>query len=214
MVAAVGNHGHSFLTDGSTVFVNPDVVTDCLWVSAFAVKVNKGPDIPVFEQPVSGKVVHGGIKAHVPDAQGRHILFQFVKGSEKTDRIMPFCTGKTQEQREVGLKFAVVTGELEEGIAEVILIKVAVPAPGSIGVGEVPQVFGSVLPMVPVWAGVGMHGGTVAGDGKLFFRDKTAFHGRDNSHAVKELLEMLFKVKRDIFSVQYTSGDLLCNFRF
>ncbi len=49
--------------------------------------------------------------------------------------------------------------------------------------------------MVPAWAGVGMHGGTATGDGKLFIRDKVAFYGRNNSHAVKELLEMLLKMK-------------------
>ena len=84
------------------------------------------------------------------------MLFQFMERDQEADGIMPFCTGEAQEQRDVRLKFRIIAGQLEQGVAEVILVQVAVPAPGGIGVGEVPQAVRCTIPVVPVWAGVGM----------------------------------------------------------
>lgn len=57
------------------------------------------------------------------------MFLQFMESNEEADGIMSFCAGKAQEQRDIGLEFPVIAGQLEQGIAEVILIQAAVPAP-------------------------------------------------------------------------------------
>lgn len=49
---------------------------------------------------------------------------------------MPFCASEAQEQGDVRLKFRVIAGQLEQSVAEVILVQVTVLAPGHIRVGE------------------------------------------------------------------------------
>lgn len=63
------------------------------------------------------------------------MLFQFMESDEEADGIMPFCNCEAQEERDVCFQPTVITGELEEGAAEVMLFQVAVPSQGSIGVG-------------------------------------------------------------------------------
>ena len=61
------------------------------------------------------------------------MLFQFMERDQEADGIMPFCTGEAQEQGDVRLKFGVITGQLEQCVAEVILVQVAVPAQAASG---------------------------------------------------------------------------------
>ncbi len=42
------------------------------------------------------------------------------------------------------------------------------------------QVFQDAFPMVPVWAGVCVNGGAIAGKGKVFLWDNAAFDGRED----------------------------------
>ncbi len=65
LVIAVGNHTQFFLTERRPILINGYCVRDCLRPSAFIVKVDKCPDLPVFQEAVSRVVVHGGVKAHV-----------------------------------------------------------------------------------------------------------------------------------------------------
>ncbi len=64
------------------------------------------------------------------------MLFQFMGSDKEADQIMPPCVGKAQEQREVCPEFAVITGQLEQSVAEVIFIQADVPFSGSVEVGE------------------------------------------------------------------------------
>lgn len=72
-------------------------------------------------------------------AESRHMLFQFMERDQEADGIMPFCANEAQEQqRYVCFKFCVIAAQSEQSVAEVILVQVAVPAPGRIGIGEMP----------------------------------------------------------------------------
>lgn len=62
-------------------------------------------------------------------------FLHFMKSDQKVDRIMAFRTGKAQEQRKVNLQGTVMSGQMEKCISIIVFIQVAVPAPGSIGVG-------------------------------------------------------------------------------
>lgn len=126
------------------------------------------------------------------------MLFQFMERDQEADGIMPLCAGEAQEQGDVRLKFRVIAGQLEQGVAEVILVQAAVPAPGRIGVGEVPQAVRRTVPVVAVGAGVGMHGGAVAGDGKVRLWYEATFQGRQDGRMAEKLLQALLKVERDI----------------
>ncbi len=65
LIIAVGNHAQLLLAEWRTVLINSDCIRYRFRPSAFIVKVNKSPDLPVFQETVSGIVVHGGIKADI-----------------------------------------------------------------------------------------------------------------------------------------------------
>ena len=69
------------------------------------------------------------------------------------------------------------------------------------------QVFRCAVPVVPVWAGMGMYGGAVPGDSKVLLWYETAFHGRQDGCMVKKLLKALLKVERDILPVHESFFD-------
>ena len=169
------------------------------------------------EDAVGGVIVHGGVQAHVLDGNSRHMLFQFMKRDQEADGIMAFCAGEAQEQRDVRLKFRVIAGELEQRVAKVIPVQVAVPAPGRIGVGEMAQAVRCVIPVVPVGVGMSMYSGAVPRDRKVLLWYETAFHGRKDGHVVEKLLQALLKVERNILPVHKPFfdglGDLLFCFQ-
>ena len=140
------------------------------------------------------------------------MLFQFMERDQEADRVMPLRAGEAQEQGDVRLKFRVIAGELEQCVAEVILVQVAVPAPGRIRVGEMAQALRGAIPVVPVWAGMGMYGGAVSGESKAPFWYEAALHGRQDGEVVEELLQELLKVERDILPGQEPLFDGFSDF--
>ena len=137
---------------------------------------------------------------------------EFMESDKETDGVMAPCAGKAQKERDVRSELGVIAGQLEQGEAEVIFFQVAVPAPGSIRVREMAQVFRGAGPVVPTGAGVGVYGGAVTGDGKAFLRDKAAFDGWKDGGMVKEELQARLKVKRDIFPFQEPFFDRFRDF--
>lgn len=65
VLISVWGHRNSARADRSAVFINTDVIMDCFGMAVFAVKVNQGTYITELEKPVSGKVVHSRIEAHI-----------------------------------------------------------------------------------------------------------------------------------------------------
>ena len=129
VIVSVWDHRKPGSADRSTVFINADVVMDCFGMSAFAVEVNQGAYVPIFEKPVSRKVVHSRIEAHKLYGKSRHMFFQLMESDKKRDGIMSFCAGKAEQQRNIGMQHSVVAGKLEQSIAKVKGIEVAVPPP-------------------------------------------------------------------------------------
>ena len=76
------------------------------------------------------------------------------------------------------------------------------------------QVFRGASPVVSAGAGMGMYGGAVAGDGKVFLRNKSACNGRQDGGMVKEKLKARFKVKRDPLPVYEPFLDGFCDLGF
>lgn len=163
-VITVGEHTQFFLTEGRPVLINGYRVWYRLRASAFIVKVDKSLDLPVFQETVSRIVVHGGIKADIFCGNRGHMLFQFMEGNQEADGIVAFSTCKAQDERYIYFQFGVITGELKECIAEVILFQVAVPSPGSIGIRKMAHSIRGAVPVVPARAGVGVYGSAVTGD--------------------------------------------------
>lgn len=129
VIISVRDHRKSSSADRSAVLINADVVMDCFGMSAFAVEINQGAYIPGLEKPVSGKVVHSRIEAHILYGKTRHMFFQLMESDKKRDGIMAFGACKAEQQRDIGMQHRVVAGKLEQSIAEVKGIEVAVPAP-------------------------------------------------------------------------------------
>lgn len=120
------------------------------------------------------------------------------------------------------MKLAVIAGKLEQGIAKVVFIKVAVPPPGSIGVGEMPRGRGKLISgkgaklsfgMAPPGAGMGMDSGTVTRDSKILRGYHPSLDRGDDSREIKELLETVFKVEGDAFVTEEAADKLFSNFR-
>lgn len=120
------------------------------------------------------------------------------------------------------MKFTVIAGELEQGIAKVVFIKAAVPPPGSIGVGEMARGGGKPISgkgaklffgMAPLGAGMGMDSGTVTGDSKILRGYHPSLDRGDDSREIKELLEAAFKVEGDAFVTEEAADKLFSNFR-
>ena len=106
-----------------------------------------------------------------------------------------------------------MAGQLEQSVAEVILIQVTVPAPGSIRVREMSEVIRRVMPVKAKREGMSMYGSAIAGDSKVSRRNDAALQGRKDGHKVEEALQAFFKVKRDVPACQETFFDHFSDFR-
>lgn len=129
VIISVWGHRNSCRADRSAVFINTDVIMDGLGMAVFAIKVNQGTYIPKLEKPVSGKIVHSRIKAHILYGKTGHIFFQLMESSKERDGIMASGAGKAEQERDIGMQHRIVAGELEQSIAKVKGIKVTVPPP-------------------------------------------------------------------------------------
>ena len=63
LVIAVWDHAFLLLTDGGSVPVNGYGIRNRFRPSAFIVQIDKGTDVPAFQETVSRVVVHGGVEA-------------------------------------------------------------------------------------------------------------------------------------------------------
>lgn len=211
VIISVWEHREPGSADRSTVFIYTDVVMDRFGMTAFAVEVDQGTYLPIFEKPVSGKIVHGRIQAYILYRKTRHMFFQLMESNKKGYGIMAFGAGEAEQQRDIRMQYRIVAGKLEQSITKVKGIKVAVPSPGSIRIRIMSwerSIFlrGNSLvrvrQAVSVWGRMGMDSRTVTGYGKRVFGNEAAFKGWEYSDDEKKLLEPCFKVERDILSVK------------
>lgn len=216
VIIPVWNHGKPGIADGSAVFINADVIMDCFRMPAFAVEVDQRTYVPILEETVCGKIVHGGIKTHILYRKSRHVFFQLMKSSKEGDGIMAFCAGKTEQQWNVCMQRRIIAGQLKQSIPKVKGIEVAIPSPGGIRVRIMSferSIFLLCKRMFRAWqdmavrVGMGMDSCAIAGDGKLVAWDKAAFEGWKYGDNIKKLLEACFKVERDIFSMKDSGND-------
>ena len=77
-----------------------------------------------------------------------------------------------------------------------------------------PQVFRCAVPVVSARGGMGMDGGAVSGNGKVFLWYEAAFQGRQNGRMIEEALQASLKVKRDIFPIHEAFFDGFGDFGF
>ena len=211
VIISVWEHREPGSADRSAVFIYTDVVMDRFGMTAFAVEGDQGTYLPIFEKPVSGKIVHGRIQAYILYRKTRHMFFQLMESNKKGYGIMAFGAGEAEQQRDIRMQYRIVAGKLEQSITKVKGIKVAVPSPGSIRIRIMSwerSIFlrGNSLvrvrQAVSVWVRMGMDSRTVTGYGKRVFGNEAAFKGWEYSDDEKKLLEPCFKVERDILSVK------------
>ena len=112
---------------------------------------------------------------------------------------------------------------MEESVAIIVFFKVAVPSPGSVRVGKMP---GGGLESfvrrkgttrdeaVPPGRGMCMYGCPIPGNSQGVRRDEPAPYGRKDSDKIKETLEEVLKVKRDVFALQNAVGKGFGDLRF
>lgn len=209
-VLPIGKHRATGVTQRCSVFIDPDGVRNCFGSATSAVKVYKSADTAFFEETVSGHVVHGRIQTHIFNRKGRHMFFHFVESGKETDGVMAFCAGKTEQERYICVKGAVIAGELEQGITEIITVKVRIPSPAGIrvrvvtrGGREFRRRKGRKLFFRMFSAGVcmSMYGSAISRDSKGIGRNDTAMDGGEDSHTIKKCLEPGLKVKKDVFVI-------------
>lgn len=119
--------------------------------------------------------------------------FQLMKGDQSIDGIMPSGAGEPEKQGNVCVQLAVVAGELEQGIAVIILVKVTVPAPGGIGVRIMAwcRIIGGTadrrgFTAVSSWGGMSMDSRAIAGNGQIFRGNQTALEGGNHSDKIEK----------------------------
>jgi len=66
------------------------------------------------------------------------MLFHFAECDQKIDRIMSGGTGKAEQQGNIHMKAAVMTGKVKKRISVIAFIKVGIMSPGGIRVGIMP----------------------------------------------------------------------------
>ena len=103
------------------------------------------------------------------------------------------------------MPFGVITGELKECIAEVMLFQVAVSSQRSIGVREMAHSIREAVHVVPVRAGMGVYGGAVVGNREVFLWVQAAFNGRQDGGVVKRSWSRCSKLK-ECFTIHQSCG--------
>ena len=204
IIISVWEHREPGSADRSTVFIYTDVVMDRFGMTAFAVEVDQGTYLPIFEKPVSGKIVHGRIQAYILYRKTRHMFFQLMESNKKGYGIMAFGAGEAEQQRDIRMQYRIVAGKLEQSITKVKGIKVAVPSPGSIRIRIMSwerSIFlrGNSLvrvrQAVSVWVRMGMDSRTVTGYGKRVFGNEAALKGGEYSDNENKFLGRASKLK-------------------
>ena len=100
-----------------------------------AVDVDEGADIPVFQQPVSGDVVMGGIKADIFRGKAEAVASKIIYGEKEIFAVMAFGIRKFEEDGEFNPEGIIPGAEHIKCMAEVPGLVVRVPAPFCIGIG-------------------------------------------------------------------------------
>jgi len=120
------------------------------------------------------------------------------------------------------MEVAVVAGELEQGISEIVFVKVTVPPPGSIRIREMPRGICKLLTrhggflcrgMVSPMACVGMNGSAVARSSEFIGRDQTALDRGKDSYEIEQLLQACLEVKGNVLTIGNPEGKFFGDLR-
>lgn len=144
-----GAHFVARPAEGMAVFIEGNVIRGVFGRLCPAIDVDEGVDVPVFQQPVSGNVVMGGIRADIFGGNAKAVASKVVYGKKEIFTVMAFGVRNFQKDGEFGLKAVIPAAEHIECVPKIPGFVVAVPSPFRIRIGIM------AAAGVPVGAGKG-----------------------------------------------------------
>lgn len=100
-----------------------------------AIDIDKGIDIPAFQETVGCHVVMGGIKTDIPWEEPVSVTPEIINGIEEVPAVMPPCAGEVHQQWELNPELCIPGTEHIKGMPEIPAVIVAVPSPSRVRVG-------------------------------------------------------------------------------
>lgn len=199
------DHAEASLADGSTIVLNTDGIRDGFRPSALGIEVNERPDSPAFAKVVRGIVVMSGIKAEVANGDVRVKGAEFPETDDGADAVVPPGIQETNMQGKVNPKLFIMEGKHVEGITKEETFQVAVPAPGSVGVGEMAcagavedAIFSTLADFVAIGRSMSMYAGAVTGECDAVRGNQPGAQGGEDGGDAEDFLEKLFKMEREL----------------
>ena len=182
--------------DRMPFFIESDVVRGISRRLCPPIDINKGIDIPAFQQFISWNVVMRRVKAYIFRWNTKSITPKIIYGIKGVFTAMPACTGKLHQKGEFDFECIVPGAEHVKGMPEVPCFVIAVPAPFSIGVGIMAGTAGAVRAgtaagrKMPAERGrMGNHSGAVPGEGKVLRANQPKAGRRQYGKDGKDYLE-------------------------
>ena len=178
------DHAVTGHTQGRAILINQEGAWNGSWSSAVRVQVDERPDIPFLAEAISSIIVMCRIQADIPDGDIRVDRLKFTKGNNGAYTVVPSGIQETDMHRQINANVRIMKTEHIKGMAKIKGFFVAVPAPVSIGIREMPAtgaVWNTVLftfaDFMPVRGGMGMDAGAVAGKRDTVLGDKPILKG-------------------------------------
>lgn len=192
---------YSPLCRGAAILAKGDVIRGEFRRFSPAVDVNKGVDVPVFQQPVCRDVVMCGIKADIFRGKAKAVAAKVVYGKKEIFTVMVFGIRKLQQEGKFDPEHVIPAAEHIEGVAEIPVFIVAVPSPFGIRVGKmaaagVPEGAGRRAgSKMPAERGsMGDKCGAIAGEGKGSVVNEAELEGREDGEEEKDPPECSLRV--------------------
>ena len=159
-----------------------------------------------------------GVQADVPDRDIRIDGFKFPKGNDGADTVVPFGIQETDMEWEVKADLRIMGAEHIKGVAKIKDFFIAVPAPVSVWVREMPSagtmgyaVFRTFTDLMPIRGSVGMDTSAVAGKSEAVRRDESVIQGGQDGGEAEELLEPFLIMEGEGIMFQGVSGQGVSN---
>lgn len=134
-VIAPGDHLMSGPAERVPLSVESNVIRGIIRRLCAAIDIDKGIDVPAFQETVGRDVVMGGIKADIPWEEPVSVTPETIDGIEEVLAVMPPCASEVHQQWELDPGLCIPGTEHIKGMPEIPAAIVAVPSPSRVRVG-------------------------------------------------------------------------------
>lgn len=134
-VIAPGDHLMVGAAERVSLFVESNIIRGIIRRLCAAIDIDKGIDIPAFQEAVSRDVVMGGIQTDIPWEKPVRVTPEIINGIKEVLAVMPPCAGEVHQEGELNPELCIPGTEHIKGMPEIPAVIVAVPSPSRVRVG-------------------------------------------------------------------------------